>query len=308
MINRSLHSYRFLAPMLVLGVAAACSGAPGDATSISAPSAAQRVLTTASVGDAGNGVANQGELELCKTGDAGSFEVTDGTTTLSYDLEDGECVVAWVDKGPPSDPAMLTVTELPSTTSTFTSVTKTTVTSEYDPNTNTSGPDFPETVSVSNVSTQQVEVMEYIGSRLVYLNTLNPPPVCDFITFGRLVVDYNGEKVVISGNAGGNQPGGGILSEFHIEADGVDNHVADVDSYGPIAAGALSGYTNSRVTAGTAKNGVEVELRLWDGGEPGKGTDRVYVKLDGVEIFGAEGALIDMGNMQYHPTCRGPQD
>jgi hypothetical protein len=307
MINRSLHSYRFLAPMLVLGVAAACSGAPGDATSISAPSAAQRVLTTASVGDAGNGVANQGELELCKTGDAGSFEVTDGTTTLSYDLEDGECVVAWVDKGPPSDPAMLTVTELPSTTSTFTSVTKTTVTSEYDPNTNTSGPDFPETVSVSNVSTQQVEVMEYIGSRLVYLNTLNPPPpVCDFITFGRLVLELDGQKVVISGNAGGNAPAGGILGEFHIEMNGTDNHVAVIDSYAAIASGPLAGLPNARVVTGTAKNGVEVELRLYDGGEPGADTDKVFVSLDGGETYTE--AFIDQGNMQYHPTCRGPQD
>ena len=131
--------------------------------------------------------------------------------------------------------------------------------------------------------------------------------MCDFITFGRLVVEVGNKKVVISGNAGGNQPGGGILSEFHVEANGVDNHVADVDSYGPITSGALSAYTNSRVTAGTAKNGVAVELRLWDGGEPGKGTDRVYVKLNGVEIFGAAGMLIDQGNMQYHSTCRGPK-
>ena len=40
--------------------------------------------------------------------------------------------------------------------------------------------------------------------------------------------------------------------------------------------GAL-GLTNSRIVTGTAKNGVAVELRLWDGGEPGKGTDRVCV-------------------------------
>jgi hypothetical protein len=143
---------------------------------------------------------------------------------------------------------------------------------------------------------------------ITFENFIAPPAVCDFITFGRLVVEVNGQKVVISGNAGGNKPGGGILGEFHIEANGVDNHVADIDSYGPIAAGPLSALTNSRIVTGTAKNGVEVELRLWDGGEPGKGTDRVYVALNGTPLLGAAGQLIDQGNMQYHATCRGPKD
>ena len=129
MINRISRSYRFLAPMLALGVAA-CSGAPGDASSISAPSGPRLVITSASVGDAGDGSPNQGELELCKTGDAASFEVTDGTTTLSYDLADGECVVAWVDVRSGLDTARLTVTELPSATSTLTSVTTTTINNE----------------------------------------------------------------------------------------------------------------------------------------------------------------------------------
>ena len=143
-----------------------------------------------------------------------------------------------------------------------------------------------------------------------FTNTLNPVPpaaVCDFITFGRLVTEINGKKVVISGNAGGNNADGSIKSEFHIEANGVDNHVADVDSYGPIASGVFFGLTNSRITTGTAKNGVKVELRLWDGGEPGKGTDRVYVKLNGVELLGPSGQYIDQGNMQYHDNCRGPK-
>ena len=137
-------------------------------------------------------------------------------------------------------------------------------------------------------------INSFHGHVITYLNTEDAPPppppaVCDFITFGRLVVNLNGQKVVISGNAGGNQPGGGILSEFHIEANGVDNHVAQVDTYGPITAGgALFGLTNSRITTGTAKNGVAVELRLWDGGEPGKGTDKVYVKLGTTELFGPE--------------------
>ena len=83
--------------------------------------------------------------------------------------------------------------------------------------------------------------------------------------------------------------------------------MADIDSYVP--AGALLNLTNARIVKGTAKNGVAVELRLWDGGEPGKDTDRVWVKLgDTVLIGGPLGQLIDQGNMQYHNVCRGPDD
>jgi hypothetical protein len=132
---------------------------------------------------------------------------------------------------------------------------------------------------------------------------------CDFITFGRLVVEVGSEKVVISGNAGGFNADNSIKGEFHIEANGADNHVADLTTYGAITSGPLSAFTNSRIVTGVAKNGVSVELRLWDGGEPGKGTDRVYVKLNGVELFaGGVAPLIDIGNMQYHNVCRGPED
>jgi len=133
-----------------------------------------------------------------------------------------------------------------------------------------------------------------------------PPDVCDFITFGRLVIEVGGEKVVISGNAGGFNADQSIKNEFHIDANDVDNHVADAFSYGPITSGPLSNLLNSRIVTGTAKNGVEVELRVWDGGEPGKDTDLVYVKLDGVELLGPGGQFVDIGNMQYHSNCRGP--
>ena len=153
-------------------------------------------------------------------------------------------------------------------------------------------------------------VNSYHGETITFVNHVEPPPpeqVCDFITFGRLVTEVNGEKVVISGNAGGNKPGGGILGEFHIVANGVDNHVPDIDSYTP--AGALLNLTNARIVKGIAKNGVAVELRLWDGGEPGKGTDRVWVKLGNTVLIGGPlGQLIDQGNMQFHDVCRGPGD
>jgi len=147
------------------------------------------------------------------------------------------------------------------------------------------------------------------GAVITFTNTVPPPPepeVCDFITFGRLVLEVGNEKVVISGNAGGLNIDASIKNEFHIDANDVDNHVADAFSYGPITSGPLFGLTNSRIVTGTAKNGVAVELRLYDGGEPGKGTDIVYVKLDGVELLGPNGQFIVMGNMQYHSNCRGP--
>jgi|GEM_PF-4696533 len=138
----------------------------------------------------------------------------------------------------------------------------------------------------------------------------SPPPVvaiCDFVTFGRLVTEVGGKKVVISGNAGGNNADGSIKGEFHIEVNGTDYHVSDIATYGAITSGALAGLPNARVITGIARNGKSVELRLYDGGEPGKGTDRVYVKIDGVEYLGANGQLIDQGNMQYHANCRGPK-
>ena len=77
--------------------------------------------------------------------------------------------------------------------------------------------------------------------------------------------------------------------------------------YGPIADGVLSTYTNSRFASGIDKNsGATVEVRLWDGGEPGKNTDRVGLTIGGTEIL--SGQLIDQGNMQYHANCRGPAD
>lgn len=133
-----------------------------------------------------------------------------------------------------------------------------------------------------------------------------PPAVCDFMTFGRLVLEHEGQKVIVSGNAGGNKPHGGILGEMNVEIDGVTYHVANIDSYGPITdGGVLSGYENARIFTGIAKNGAAVEVRMWDGGEPGKGTDRVYVKVAGGPTVGEQ--LIDQGNLQYHATCRGPQ-
>ena len=176
MINRTSLSYRFLAPMLALGVAA-CSGAPGDASSL-APTAPNGILTTATAGAAGDRVANQGELEICKDGAAGSFQVSPvGGTPFTVDLIAGQCKVVVVDKRTGLDTLRLTVTELPSLTSTFASVKSTTVHNEYNPSTQQGGPDvLPlDVVTSTSSSTVNVKVNEYIGTLLEYVNTPNPP-------------------------------------------------------------------------------------------------------------------------------------
>lgn len=247
-------------------------------------------------------IANTAEkerIEVCKVfvmtsgaaAPTASFSVSGGNISGSFSLANGECREAYVSNG---EEATITETS-PSagftTTYSWTSLTGAT------------GSGSGTTVQLTPTGAQ--------GFVLTFTNTEvppPPPPVCDFITFGRLVTSAGEDKVVISGNAGGNKPGGGILGEFHIDVNGVDYHVADIDTYGPITSGALAGLLNARVVTGIAKNGSAVELRLYDGGEPGKDTDVVAVKIDGVSVLAANGQLIDQGNMQYHPNCRGPQD
>ncbi len=177
MYNRTSRSFRLLAPVVALGLAACTAGT--DGSSFAAPSSPLRVLTTASVGDAGDRAPQQGELEICKDGDAASFSITGlGADPVIVNLTDGQCQVVAVDKRSGLDTLRLTVTELPSLTSTFTSVTATTLHNEYaPPPVNGAGPDvLPATVVVSTTSsTVDVKLNEYIGTLLEYVNTLNPP-------------------------------------------------------------------------------------------------------------------------------------
>jgi hypothetical protein len=301
-------SFHRLAPLAVAGLVGlgACADAASNPTAL-ATSEESRLAPTAGRAFLGQVTTDAsvvlGELKVCKQGNVGGAYIVartqfvrddvdppgspSGSVLTSATVETGQCVVVAVDGGPDGIASSVTVDE---TSLGFVSV------SAANENGAIAGYQEGDAILIN----------QFHGAVITYVNHVEP--VCDFITFGRLVVEVNGQKVVISGNAGGNQPGGGTLAEFHVEANGVDNHVANVDSYGPITSpGALFGYPNSRITTGTAKNGTEVELRLWDGGEPGKGTDRVYVKLGSDEIFGADGMLIDQGNMQYHSTCRGPK-
>jgi hypothetical protein len=289
----------------------ACAGGDDTNSPLAAPSASSRVLTTATVvGQAGDNVPNQGELEVCNFGVAAQFDVVIGNAPpIRYSHAAGECKVVAIDITKVVDVAStVTVTDVPSPSYNLLSIQRTDIQFAVGTTIDVVGTPFLTSDPVTG------DVNFWHGVLLVYHHQAvsppppppPPPPVCDFITFGRLVTSLNGNKVVISGNIGGNQPGGGILSEFHVEANGVDNHVADVATYGPISSGPLSGLTNSRISTGTAKNGVAVEVRMWDGGEPGKGTDIVYVKLNGVEILGPNGQYLDQGNVQFHAKCRGP--
>ena len=309
-------TYQRFAPLAVAGLVGlgACADGTSNPTA-SAPSDNSRLAPSAGrffLGQVTTSTAVVlGELKVCKQGNVhGEYIVArtqfvrddvdppsspSGSVQTPTTVQAGECVVVAVDGGPDGIASSVTVEE---TSAGFVSV------SAVDENGSIAGYAEGDALLIN----------QFHGAVITYVNQVTPPPppppppaVCDFITFGRLVFDLNGQKVVISGNVGGNAPSGDILSEFHIEANGVDNHVAQVDSYGAISSGALSGLTNSRVTTGTAKNGVAVELRLWDGGEPGKGTDKVYVKLGSTELFGAAGIDIDQGNIQYHSNCRGPK-
>jgi hypothetical protein len=298
-----------------LAALAACAGSDNTPTAL-APSAPRLAL-----GLAADNAPVKGQLKVCKSASsnvAGTFSTSisqfvadgfpapgspSGTNLATATVNPGECVVVAEDGGGNGIASDVVLNE---TSAGMVSATLVQIDAVFGGSDVVGAP-----VPVADGGTYRIN--QFHGYVITYVNNVEAPPppppaVCDFITFGRLVTTVNGQKVVISGNAGGNQPGGGILSEFHIEVNGVDNHVAQVDTYGPITAGgALFGLPNSRITTGTAKNGVAVELRLWDGGEPGKGTDKVYVKLNGVEIFGANGQYIDQGNMQFHSNCRGPK-
>jgi hypothetical protein len=303
-----------LAVAALVGLAACATAGDNAPTSIKAPSSARYALGTIT----SDATPELGKLKVCKSSDSnvdGVFEASrqqfgDAATQLNYapailataTLHPGQCIELADDNG---GNLILSIVTIRETSDGLVSISAERIDQEVGGVTTTISP-----LTFGNGDSHPVN--SFHGATITFTNHVElppppPPAVCDFVTFGRLIVDVNGKKVVISGNAGGNAPGGGFLNEFHVEANGVDNHVANIDSYGAISSGALSSLTNSRMATGTAKNGNSVELRVWDGGEPGKGTDKVYVKINGVELFGADGVYIDQGNIQYHANCRGPK-
>jgi hypothetical protein len=131
---------------------------------------------------------------------------------------------------------------------------------------------------------------------------LHVTPVCDFVTFGRLVAD----GIVISGNAGGNAPGGGILGEIEIRLTDETIHAHIINLYAIPLDGPFGGDAEARVVGAEGVGGEDITLRLVDNGEPGKNTDQVYLRIDGNVILGPQ--TIDRGNIQLHLKCRGPGD
>jgi hypothetical protein len=140
-----------------------------------------------------------------------------------------------------------------------------------------------------------------------------PKKVCDFVTFGRLITtDDEGNTIVISGNAGGNAPDGGILGEIEIHVGDATFHVHTITAYGLATDEPFSGDPNARVIIGTTDDGTVVELRLVDDPDPGQGEpgpaegDQVYLVIDGTVILSPR--PIEQGNVQLHLVCRGPGD
>ena len=79
----------------------ACAGGGGDTSSpLRAPSGVSRVETSATAaGDPGDGVVNEGEVEICKHGTTGEFDVSiDGGLAVHYSLAEGQCEVVAVNK------------------------------------------------------------------------------------------------------------------------------------------------------------------------------------------------------------------
>jgi len=291
----------------LVGLAACATPGDNGPTAIQAPTSASLLA----VGDLTDNTPELGVLKVCKTGNAGGdFTLAReqhgdgsllgyifGIIAPTFHLDVNICKVVAVDNGGDGIWSILTLAE--------SSVGLVSISGQqiniFPAGSNTS---VISALTFTNGDSHAVN--SFHGAVITFENFVAPPPPCDFITFGRLVTEVGDDKVVISGNAGGNKPGGGILGEFHVEVGGVDYHVSDIDSYGPITNPPLQNLTNARVVTGTSKNGHLVELRLWDGGEPGKDTDVVWVKIDGTVRVPTQ--FIDQGNMQYHNVCRGPGD
>jgi len=156
----------------------ACAGGSGDASSpLRAPGAARRVFTSATaVGQAGDGQANEGEVEVCKIGTDGSFLVAlagGGTSTIS--VAAGTCKVVALAAATDGTAQDVTVTEVANATQyTLQSVLETVI--GFIPNTQIDefvvGPDAPVSDGVT------IPVNAFHGGRLVYRNERVAPPPC----------------------------------------------------------------------------------------------------------------------------------
>lgn len=152
---------------------AACAGGAGDASSpLRAPGAANRVLTSAqNVGDPGDGVANQGEVEVCKYGTDASFSVSvDGGQASTISVAAGTCKVVVLDLSTNQTARSATVTEVASALYTLQSVQRTVI--QFQTGTQTDIVGSPTNVPDG----QAVAVNAFHGALLVYHNLAVTPP------------------------------------------------------------------------------------------------------------------------------------
>src|SRR4051794_13300271 len=232
MTTPSMLRFTQFAAVALVGLAA-CTSGDSTPTSSLAPNRPSLVL-----GETTTSTPETGKIKVCKSSDSnvdGIFSISrtsvgasTGTAKDTAKVVIGACRVVAEDASGDGVGSYVVVTE---TSAGFVSVSA----QRVDAGTVTTIQGFK--------AGDQLFLNSFHGYTVTYKNTVEvpPPALCDFITFGRLVTESGGQKVVISGNAGGNAPGGGILGEFHVEVNGVDNHVATIDTYGPIASGALSG-------------------------------------------------------------------
>ena len=156
-----------------LALLAACAGGAGDTSSpLRAPGAVSRVTTPAqNVGDPGNGVPNEAEVEVCKYGTDASFNVVAGGQQQTISIANGTCKVVAIDKSTNFTANSVTVTEVSDPSYALQSVQLTTI--QFQVNTTIDVVGTPTTVSDG----QTVAVNAFHGALLVYHNNpVTPPP------------------------------------------------------------------------------------------------------------------------------------
>jgi len=170
---QNLKASSVVAACAAFALVAACAGGAGDASSpLRAPGVANRVLTSAqNVGDPGDGVANQGEVEVCKYGTDASFSVSiDGGQASTIGVTAGTCKVVALDFSTNTTARSVVVTEVASQSYTLLSVQRTLIQFQTGTTTDILG-------SPTNVADGlPVAVNAYHGALLVYHNQPVTPP------------------------------------------------------------------------------------------------------------------------------------
>jgi len=166
---RNLQLGSVVATCASVALVVACAGGAGDANSpLRAPGAVNRVYTTATqVGQAGDHVANQGEVEVCKVGTDATFNVSvDGGPATQFSIVNGACKVVVLDNSTNNTSKSVTVTEVSSPSYTFVSVDKSVI--QFQSGTQI---DVGPTTTTGLPDGQSIPVNAFHGGLLLYHNT-----------------------------------------------------------------------------------------------------------------------------------------